>query len=190
MKRYLSVVLLIIGLFVATSTPVWAAVTLTQVGGEAVTMPVTTVTTTTTNPEMRGTTEASALVTVSIDGKQSLVQANSSGTWQFIPTTLTAAGSYDISLSSGTDTLAFTLQITTGGTGTGTGTASAGVGGAGATESASKGGASPSASPTTLPESGANDVWWLMAGGLFFLVSGGLSYQVAKELQRTTSAHD
>jgi len=62
------------------------------------------------NPTLKGTATASTAVTVTIDSVASSVTSDAAGVWTFVPTTLTN-GDHQVSLSSGGETIAFTLTI-------------------------------------------------------------------------------
>ena len=61
------------------------------------------------NPTLAGTAGSGSKVTITIDDKGNEVTAGSSGAWSYTPTTLTA-GDHKISITSGSDTYAFTLH--------------------------------------------------------------------------------
>lgn len=186
MPKLLSIFLVFFALIAVSVSQVLAAVTVTQIAGEAVTTPLSTWSTSTLNPTIIGTAEPSALVTVTVDTIQAVVQANSSGAWQFVPTTLSELGAYDIMATSGDASVSFTLTITDEADDMGdlyTGPTDDTSGTAVATTTGTKGGNSET-TPDELPKTGANDIWWLLSGGIFFLISGGASHLVAKELKR------
>ncbi|MBD3366341.1 hypothetical protein GF360_03315 [candidate division WWE3 bacterium] len=63
-----------------------------------------------TKPVLEGVAEASSEVVVSVDGESSTVTADGSGVWTFYSESLTE-GDYEISISSGDETYAFTLHL-------------------------------------------------------------------------------
>ena len=61
------------------------------------------------NPTLSGVAAADATVTVSINGTESEVVADSSGNWTFTPTTLTT-GDHTVVITTGGETYSFTLH--------------------------------------------------------------------------------
>lgn len=112
MKR-LSRILVLLAIFFGVSTSQALALTIDSIG-------VTSVPNGTTtswyyqgsNPAFSGTADPSAQVSVSINGTAATTTADSSGNWTYTPTTLGATGTYPIVLTSGTDSISFSLDIT------------------------------------------------------------------------------
>lgn len=127
------------------------------------------------NPTFSGTADPSAQVTVTIADAAGTATADASGAWSYKPTTLTAEGTYPVVITSGDQTLQFTLGISPY-SGAATGTASAG---------ASKGGVTPE----ELPVSGSvGETLKLIALGLGLIAMGGVSWWLSKELQPANSS--
>lgn len=172
MKR-MGYVLLICAVFsIVMPAQVSAALQLQQIGGEAVENTLTAHSTAKTNPEFKGTTDPSGTVTITIDGKQSLAQADANGSWLYGPFDMDTSGVYQVSIASGGDTISFPLTIT-GDSGT-----------QGATNAATT---QPTTTPQpdlpdTLPQTGASDMIVLLGMGLFFITTGIFSRYVVAEL--------
>jgi hypothetical protein len=138
-KLFFTSLMVVLGLAVL-SQPIKAAVLqLTSIGNSLV--PTTAFTTWTyvgENPVFVGKASAAAQVTILLNSATNRVTADSLGDWVFTPTTL-LVGTHSVTISSGSESKAFSLVIasdsagTTGSasaTPTPTGSASAGVGGA------------------------------------------------------------
>jgi hypothetical protein len=92
------------------------------------------------NPKLTGQADPSSIVSIIIDTSSYSASASATGAWSYTPTTLTT-GDHDVSLTSGVDSLSFTLHI----------------GSAAPT-------ATPSSSPKTLPVTGALSNTLLLLG--------------------------
>lgn len=116
------------------------------------------------NPTFAGEASANAQVQIKIDSVSNTVTANTNGVWTFVPTMMTTSKSYEITISSESEYIVFTLNLTAAGSATPTPTTSS------ATESATtKGG-------ETLIQSGAvENTLYLIAGGLLFIGLGMVS---------------
>ena len=108
------------------------------------------------NPLLAGTASPSATVTVMIDSVSVATTSSTTGAWQYKPTTMITPKSYEVALSSGSQSVLLTLSILE------------------ATSSATKGGATTSAVtyPATLPQPGSDDMLMLLAGGIFLVITG------------------
>lgn len=109
------------------------------------------------NPLMVGTASPSASISIDIDSVVESTTSASDGSWQFQPTSLSTTGSYEVAISSGTESVLFTLTI------------------AEAASSTAKGGATSSGTmevPEELPQTGSDDILLILAGGVFLMITG------------------
>lgn len=119
------------------------------------------------NPVLIGEATSGASVSIKVDDLTSTVTADASGEWTYTPTTL-IVGTYQITITSGVESIAFTLNITDGVAST-TGTIAP-------TIDTGKGGVSTETE--TLPESGsAEQTLLLLTGGLLLLGFGLMTHQ-------------
>lgn len=166
MKKFLLPVL--VALFLLTqSTVLVAALTLNNIGTSTVTGTISTWSYTGRNPALSGTATPSETVTVNVQNTNHSVTADTGGNWSYIPTDLITDGAHPISITSGGQTISFTLNLTNaaGLTATSSGTTT--------TTSTISG---QPVLPNELPQTGAaQETMLLLAGGLG-LISGGLFF--------------
>lgn len=118
------------------------------------------------NPTFVGMADPSASVTISIGGTTNTVTADGTGSWTYVPTTLTSSGAYPITLTSGSESMTFTLNLTSV-SGSVTSTASSSV----STTSGEL------VLPEELPQTGmAQETMLLLGGGLGLVMMGVLFY--------------
>lgn len=158
--------------FAVGASSIWAAgLSLTSIGGVS-TAGKTFVqwTHSADNPKFIGTAYSDAQVEILIDSVENSVTADSDGDWSYQPTSLTV-GQYDIKITSGTQTIAFDLYITTSTTSADTATTSTdSTVTATSTDSATtKGGL-----PTELPATGAFETTLVLISSGLFLIGLGL----------------
>lgn len=126
------------------------------------------------NPTFTGTADASATVTVTINNSDATATADASGNWTYTPTTLTSTGTYPVTISSGTESISFTLDLTVQDTTSTTATSSS------TTTTTTKGGTSTASGnlvmPDELPQTGAFEQTVLLLGGGFGLVLLGVMF--------------
>ncbi len=115
------------------------------------------------NPTLSGTAGANATVTVDIDGNLYTTTADTLGNWSYTPTTLTT-GNHTVTVTSGTETVSFSLEI-------GSDTSTAGT----ATSP------TPTTAPTTLPDSGVGSITvFMILGALVATGVGTYSFVFTK----------
>ncbi len=168
MKRFLPI-LLGVFLFLGVQQVKAATLTLTSIGSSDTTgQTFTSWTYTDINPLFTGTATPSSTVTITIAGAPSSTTSGETGVWTYQPTTITEEGSYQIAITSGSENIQFILTIDDGVATTTT---------KGATEA---GGVEL---PETLPQSGSNDAFLFLGGGLLMLVAGFSSRVIFKNGQ-------
>ncbi|MEX0895807.1 MAG: LPXTG cell wall anchor domain-containing protein [Patescibacteria group bacterium] len=165
MRKFL--LLFVIGLSLVLTTQIVRAATLTldKIGVTSTSGQIFTLWTYEgTNPRFEGTASASAQVAIKISQISETTQADASGNWTYDPTTLTEAGDYPIQITSGADTIAFTLTI-----------AESSSTDSGSTVSAeTKGGVEY---PETLPQTSTfSTTLMLVLGGGIFIAAGMFLY--------------
>ncbi len=153
-KVLLPSILLLIVLFFPSSAFA-QSIGITSIGGVPTTGNITTWTHQGFNPLLVGVATPSAVVRIDIGSATASTAAASTGAWQYKPTDLDALGSYSVSVSSGGQSMLFTLGIT-------------------ATASATPTPASTASAqlPTELPKTGSDDIVLLFVGGAFLILTG------------------
>ncbi len=134
-------------MFLFSTTVAAQSLGITSIGGVPTTGTITTWTHQGFNPVIVGTATPSAMVRIDIGSATSSTTAATSGAWSYQPTGLDAVGSYAFSVSSGGQSILFTLGISATASATPTPTPSS-------TASAEL--------PATLPQTGSDDVVLLL----------------------------
>jgi len=152
--------LVFLGASLSTSHDVFAAgLSVTSIGGVSTGGTVTTWANEGYNPLLVGTASPSASISIDIDSVVASTMSATDGSWSYKPTTLSSAGSYEVALSSGSESVLFTLTI-------------AQAASAATTATTSDATTSAVTTPTTLPQTGSDDILLLLAGGVFLMISG------------------
>lgn len=134
-----------------------AALEVTSIGGISTGGSLTTWTHEGFNPLLVGTASASASISIDIDSVVESTMSAADGSWSFKPTTLSSAGSYEVAISSGSQSVLFTLAIAEAQSSTAS------------TTSTTSGSV---AVPDELPQTGTDDILLLLAGGVFLVITG------------------
>lgn len=134
-----------------------AALGVTSIGGVSTGGSLTTWTHEGYNPLLVGTASASASISIDIDSVVSSTMSAADGSWTFKPTSLSTVGSYEVAISSGSESVLFTLAIAQAQTSTAS------------TTSTTSGSV---AVPDELPQTGTDDILLLLAGGVFLVITG------------------
>lgn len=120
------------------------------------------------NPSLAGSASSSASVLVSVDGVQTATTSGTDGAWMVSPAALDAYGTYEISITSQTENILFSLTL-------------ASASGTTTTTSAKGGTTSTTSGATTLPESGFSDLFiFIGVGGLFIASAAASRYVFAR----------
>ena len=107
------------------------------------------------NPLLVGTASGSAIVSFDIDSVLASTTSAVDGSWQYQPTSVSTAGSYEVSISSGTESILFTLTVADP-----------------STDSATTKGGESIEIPEELPQTGSDDILLILAGGMFLIITG------------------
>lgn len=125
------------------------------------------------NPVFSGTADPDAAVTIAIDDASGSATADSTGNWSYTPTTLTTEGTHQVTITSGDQTLAFTLALSP---------SMAATGGSAADDATISG--TTKGGVDELPVSGGlEDTLKLVGVGLYLIVMGGVSWWISRELR-------
>ena len=190
-KIYKWAAALIIGLtFILQTSLAQAATTLkvTQIGASTPPASFTTWTYTSVNPVILGTAAPNAQVKVSLNDAISTLTANATGEWSFAPVTL-IAGTHQVVITSGTETLSFSLTIAPTGSALVTPTATPAATTT-SSSSAGRGGGSSMAtgSAKTLPTTGTKEYLLGLIGFGALLATLGVGFKLVQaELEKSDS---
>ena len=141
--------------FVFSTVARAAALEVTTIGGVSTGGSLTTWAHEGYNPLLVGTASGSAVVSFDIDSVMASTTSAVDGSWQYQPTSLSTAGSYEVSISSGTESILFTLTVADP-----------------STDSATTKGGETVEVPEELPQTGSDDILLILAGGMFLIITG------------------
>lgn len=144
---------------VLSTAGVWAAdLKVTSIGGVSTGTSLTTWTHEGYNPLIVGTASASASVSIDINSVVESTMSAADGSWSFQPKTLSTVGSYEVAVTSGSQSVLFTLAI-----------AQAQAQATASTTSTTSGSVQI---PDQLPQTGSDDMLLLLVGGVFLVLTG------------------
>lgn len=123
------------------------------------------------NPILTGTADPDAVVAISIDGTATTATADSTGNWSYTPTTLTGEGTFQITITSGDQTISFTLALSP----------YSGGGSTASDSGVSKGGVTTDELPLS---GGLADTLKLVGLGIGLVAMGFMSWWIIREFAR------
>lgn len=173
MKQALLSLLFAVVLLVQSSLPV-AALTLDTIGAAQVTGNIASFSYMgAANPVFRGTTDPSTPVSIDIQGITNSVTSDGAGAWSYTPTTVQAGGSYPVMITSGSETISFTLNISSTLSGDSSATAASSTTSTSTTTTTT----SQPVLPDELPQTGtAQETLLLVVAGVGLVIGGVLFY--------------